>query len=336
MKRLLVLLSLLFASTVAIAADNPISCSGASCKVTVSARDVSAVSTISAAFDNLALRFQGNGSTSENAERGLWWKDSVDRWGITFNTSDSSDPLKFKYQSIVAGQVDSSGAWTFGGTTAGDGGTHLFQSNGNTNLKVTSNGTSKDASMTVNSSTNNVSTVASYRFETAGSKRWEIRTGQGFTNGGSIPADAVEFVNATGTTQGIISQAGAWTLGPAAGNQAHTFNGWIAVNGTTVNATAVQISGRRVNTVNSTNQTLGTAANMQGELLVINTSTGENCKFFLRTTAAVQEISDPSNVCGLTDGGAFAVNVFVSGANIQVDGNSTVNTLMEFHGVGAL
>lgn len=158
-----------------------------------------------------------------NGATGLFADGSVTAPSIAFNSDADgtgtglyrvgANNLGFAANGVAVGNISSVGTATFGSTSGGDGNTHLFQSNGNTNLKVDSNGTNKDAAITIDNSTNNSATVSTLRYETAGSLRWSLRSGQGFTNGGTITADAIEFANASGTTAFSIAQSGLVTAG---------------------------------------------------------------------------------------------------------------------------
>lgn len=70
MKRLIALVGLLFA-TIAVAADNPIGCSGANCKVVIETRDGSNVKVVAAQFSGASLSTNRE-STSGALAEGVW------------------------------------------------------------------------------------------------------------------------------------------------------------------------------------------------------------------------------------------------------------------------
>jgi hypothetical protein len=83
---------------------------------------------------------------------------------------------------------------------------------------------------------NSTSTAAQIGFQTGGSTRWTLVTGQGYTGVGA--ADSFNLYNNTIGTVHSVTAAGAHIIGNASAKGSHTVNGYLSANGAGTSGTA--------------------------------------------------------------------------------------------------
>jgi hypothetical protein len=116
------------------------------------------------------------------------------------------------------GNMSTAGAWTFGGVSATT--THLFRSGGVTTLKATT-AANNDVALNLNRTVNTASD-------------WKIY----------LPSGSTDFRLYNGSADvGIVTSAGAWTIGPASGNVNHLIKS-NAVNQLDIDQNGAKVRGR--------------------------------------------------------------------------------------------
>jgi len=104
MNRILALLALLFATS-ALAADNPISCSGASCKVTIQPRTSGGVQTTIGQFDGTGVFTVGTTTAATVKANGT-------NTDLTLEAVGSGGAVVFKTNGAERGRANQDGLWT--------------------------------------------------------------------------------------------------------------------------------------------------------------------------------------------------------------------------------
>jgi len=182
---------------------------------------------------------------------------------MTIGTNDAFT-LAFETNGVTNGSVTSAGAWTLGAT--GFTGTHTF----NANVVRILPGSGVD------------STIAA-KADNAGSLA--LAGASGAANGGVIilngnshasKANIIEFQTAA-SGRGTISAAGLWTIGTAAGTQAHVVNGSLEVS----SDLKVTTAGKGLFVKEGSNAKMGVSTLVAGTVTVATTAVTASSRIFL-------------------------------------------------------
>jgi len=182
---------------------------------------------------------------------------------MTLGTNDAFS-LAFETNGVTNGSVTSAGAWALGAT--GFTGTHTL--NANTVRILPGSG---------------VESVLSAKADNAGSLA--LAGASGSSNGGVIvlhgnshasKANIIEFQNAA-AIRGSISAAGLWTIGTAAGTEAHVVNGGLDV----VRDLKVTTAGMGLFVKEGSNAKMGVSTLVAGTVTVSTTAVTASSRIFL-------------------------------------------------------